>query len=462
MTWGRGVGCAVVLLLFGCSDKAPVFAPFAQSGSRIVYEGYRVGGVDLVMSTTDSQLGVRCAFALASDGVMRCLPRDLAWQQVYASASCDDAPVWASRRVECNAPEYGSLRGGYCDRVAVEKLTATTPPSGSIYELDGAGACVVSSIGAVISDYDFFTGEPVAADNFVAATEGYEHDADGVGVAVRFAEDGSRRVIGPHEARYGRTRAWELEGLGSMFIPESSAMLFPARFTDSNCELPAAWTFRCDSADPVWAVDPYSDSDDVHRLYEIGNETDTVYSRSTDGSCEPAEAPAGAPLRMFDLGEPATDPPLSLAGESVVGGAVTLAVTTTARGEVVAAGAFSIGETPCQPRSDGDRIYCTPSNAPWTPGKYFMDAQCSEAVHRLTEGQLPGDWLRGPATVEQQCGENDPADTWYIMGAEHLGDVWELDEGECKSIRNAPGAHYQIPEPISVDTFPRLELKHLR
>ncbi len=459
---GRGVAVcagASAMLLASCTDTAPKFGPFAQSGTRIVYEGYRVGGIEVVVTQTDSLLGERCQYAVASDGVMRCLPTSTAFQQVYDNANCNGPALWVSWRDECSPPRYGVHPAGYCEPRTLSKLTATTPPSAMLYELTFDGTCEVSSVNDTLAAFDFFTGELAPADGFAAASDSFEHNTDGIGVAVRLGQDGSKRVLGAHDVRYGRTVARDLTDVGRRFVPSDAGWVGSSYYSDASCSQLAAWTFNCDPSPPLWAVAVLEDRTSLH---ELGDETDTIYSRSPAGICEPVEDPIAAdPLRTFHLGPRVTNPPLSPAGESVFGGNLSVSVTTTARGEVVTAGELRFGDTPCDPRIESGRIYCTPTGAPATPGRFYIDASCSQSVHRLVDDQQPGDWLRGASTAEPDCGTISATNMWFIMGEEYLGDVWELDDGECKSIRNAPSVHYHLPEPIGIDTFPTLELVRL-
>ena len=460
---------AAALALFGCGGDANPnqdrFTPFARSGTRIVFDGYRIAGFEYVESRIDVELDVECDFRVASDGITRCLPSLDTPRQVYLGSTCDGPPVLVRRRSSCVSPRYATWRQSprvVCEPYVyvVEELTSRNAPAVTLYERLASGLCEVSSVNDDLPAFDFFDGEVIPPTRFVAQNISQEHNADGLGVTIGRGDDGSRWVIGVHEARYGWVWPMEIEGRGSRFVPSHSAWNPGYDFADFTCTIPAAWASSCDSEKPAWAISYANDARTEYVVNEVGDEVTAWYQREPDGSCAALVSGSG---RGFRLGPVAPNADLAVANDAQVVDVVSMSVTEAASGEVVSLGSLSFGGTRCSPHRDGDLIRCQPivSNQNLLRVLHFRDAQCAQPIHRLDDGQATGDWLHGEPPPWDYCEPIGPATAeWYRIGAEHLGEVWLFSGGACLPIGNAPNVKYHVPEPVPLDTFPALD--HVR
>src|SRR5690349_8336724 len=99
----------VALLFAACAPPAPTSPPFA-SGTRLRVVAWDGGDGALSFVTFhDMELDIDCAFTLADDGVMRCMPA--AGSFVFHDASCSGARFHTPFGLGCTAepaPRYVS------------------------------------------------------------------------------------------------------------------------------------------------------------------------------------------------------------------------------------------------------------------------------------------------------------------------------------------------------------------
>jgi hypothetical protein len=194
-----------ILAVAGCGASSPPNPPPPQldasvttlpvadyaSGSRLRAEVYRdEDGHAVWHGWFDSQLQIECAFDVAEDGALRCLPEPNGYDVVYSDPSCA-TPYAIANEGQLVAPQGYVLAQAFCSSHAVYTGNATLA-TGHFYTLNANGSCTyVTSSGYYLFDIASHT----PASTFVAATIVTQRGDDALDRRVLSAEDGAQRTL---------------------------------------------------------------------------------------------------------------------------------------------------------------------------------------------------------------------------------------------------------------------------
>lgn len=255
------------------------------SGSRIQARYLRAAGMpDVFYGFYDAQLGVACDFLTASDGLLRCLPRQASLSVFigYADAACERRVV--DGPAACDGAGYLRRMDACGERTAVHRLAApaaTTP----VYR-GGAGDCVASGETLQPAPGLLVAGAALEPAVFVAGTRATLPGACRSALQVVETADGARGPIGLGDV------AHELDcrvpsgqpGQGAACAPARLAYATPNLFSDAACTAPAeyaSWSRGPDCAPPELLS-----GDDAADYYAVaGVAADPVFGGNP---CEPA------------------------------------------------------------------------------------------------------------------------------------------------------------------------------
>lgn len=207
-------------------ESGDVLAPRFRSGSRL--RARSVGGEGAAERVFayfwDTKLGVACAFALASDGVPRCLPvPDLPVTDVHLDAACSQ-PVTA---YTCGDAPYvlratPLTRDDECDPIGetieVRAIEPVAAPDGLYVPLPDGG-CGPAPDGVVAGQ----PGATLPPSTFVSAAVQERWTEQGLGVRELVAEDGAMRRLGLLTGADGPCTLRYLADLGPRCVPDDAA-----------------------------------------------------------------------------------------------------------------------------------------------------------------------------------------------------------------------------------------------
>jgi len=201
--------------------------PRFESGSRLQARSIGPsGGADRVFAYfEDSDLGVPCAFRLATDGILRCLPLAdrLVETIAYVDAGCTEpAQAYACGDVRYRLEATPQMRDDPCELPqTVYEVREVEPVAGALYVDDGGCAPLTAGV-ALVGGRD---GAVVPPSRFVSATIEERRTVQGVGVRDLVAEDGARLRQGLFVDPDGPCRIRYLEGLGPRCVPDNAAIV---------------------------------------------------------------------------------------------------------------------------------------------------------------------------------------------------------------------------------------------
>jgi len=308
-------------------DRGDALGPRFASGTRLVARSVGASDSDdrVFVNFHDTDLDVPCAFTLASDEVLRCLPvTALQLGTAYLDANCQQ-PVNA---YPCDAPLY--------DRLAVSReLDDECDPDGFVVEVrevaivepvDGVftnatGSCepwpgdppVVGQVGALV--------DPAT---FVAGTVEERVTRQGFGVREIVADDGAQRHLDLFTEADGDCAMRYLADLGPRCVPANVAILGAGPevdwwFGDAQCATtPLAYRAAnpCDEAPRVAIEFADFEGPVLHRLGPAWSEP-IAYDDRTD-TCDETTV-SETPWTLYPVTGPGTDqtlPPLTLEVET--------------------------------------------------------------------------------------------------------------------------------------------------
>ena len=307
------------------SDPDAPDVPEARDGSRLRIEWFEPdSGPAQVTGIFDTELGIPCAFRVAADKVLRCLPTTDAKGLHFDAATGDAIPVRAvteacmpsylvdhdaATNLDCEARgwvvfEPGEFRTEVCSGISGGSCISTSGPDGDAPP--GSGY--------------LFLGDPVDPATFVAGD--ITTPAGDTRLRHRFleAEDGARigwdvfdtELEGP--CAFGRTEAGELRCLPE--APYEALAYLEAEdawvpFEPGNTACPP------DRIGRVESPSNYSCEEATQAVYGVGDDVDEVCTTTTNGACSSwrvlgEDAPAGA---TFFLAGEELDPSAFVLGE---------------------------------------------------------------------------------------------------------------------------------------------------
>jgi hypothetical protein len=337
-------GALLVSMVAGCGSGASVAAdaPAAESrsprlersGSRLEVRGYEVDTIFVLDGFYDTKLGLMCVPGIASDGVERCVPRDVLPLGPYADGS-DSGPDYAD--ATCSTPV-----------VTISKLTCADPvrvvvrSSGGVGGRDGASYW---RIGAPISPakicpssfgkcsesapdpaYDYFErGAPLPPTELVAFVRHDVSVSPALRAVVVEGEDGSRIQVERDFIDVARSEPCEIAVAEDGVLrctPLSANSLSDRTFADASCVKRAAFGAvtcsrglgKCDEStvsELIFVAASDACASDRHRFYTAGPAIVTGEVHFGSGPTE-CSAPIKQSSTIIEVGsriEPAAFPP---------------------------------------------------------------------------------------------------------------------------------------------------------
>jgi len=187
----------------GAPAHAVPLAGYA-SGSRLRARVLDGGGEPVRFEGfVDTKLGVRCDFAVAQDGVVRCLPTD-DWSTYFADSACSQPLIVAAPGCAAPPPYVRVSTGPAASCTWEPRLDAgrdevLAPGSAlgsvpSLYSSNGSSCGPATSMPTAGST--IYTAHVLAPGTFVAASEATDPRGARIGARVLLAQDGAAEVIG--------------------------------------------------------------------------------------------------------------------------------------------------------------------------------------------------------------------------------------------------------------------------
>ena len=267
------------------------------SGSRL-HARVLDGGGDPVRfeGFVDTKLGVRCDFAVAEDGVVRCLPKG-DWSTFFADSACSQ-PLIAAAPGCAAPPPYVRLSSGPAASCTWEprldagpdRVLAPGSPLGSmppLYSTNGSSCGPATSMPAAGST--LYTAHVLAPGTFVTASEATDPRGARIGARVLLAQDGAAEVIGYFDEKAHAPCDVIQESIGwwsDLCIP--TTMAWASDWADAACtQVAADIGHQCPK--PTIAVDAtfmgtcYSEP--MIHTYAIGASLATAYESNGTGGC---------------------------------------------------------------------------------------------------------------------------------------------------------------------------------
>ncbi len=376
---------------FGAGDDVPVVSDFFRSGSRLRARAFVAeGGAALSQGFTDSQFDAPCAFALAADGKLRCLPG--AGEQVFVDEGCSRI---ATGLMSTTAPRFLSDRGcagtGAVVRRVGQRISAT-----QTYVRTAAGACVA----APTFQHSFWAlGEVVAPETFVAATVTRESRGGNLAIERRVAEDGAMEVsTALLDTERNATCGYEY--WTKRCIPRDAAWASfyggaPYFALDASCTAPIAQpSSRCGVPSVVKVEDKDACGTRALRLTAVGGAVHHMFQRNgVGGSCS-AGADAGDAVVGYELGNPLAETAFPALGIVNLGDArIVVGALASASGEALVGATFidTKLDAPCEARDVNGELRCAPGTS--LKDNTYDDTACTTFVATRPSGcAIPSWW----------------------------------------------------------------------
>ncbi|MEO0606251.1 MAG: hypothetical protein AAF211_32780, partial [Myxococcota bacterium] len=470
-------------------DTGDALGPRFASGTRLEARGFRPpgsGGGAVFATFFDTELQTPCAFARATDDVLRCLPipDPLGPRVAYLDADCQQ-PV---DTFPCDGPPYVTQvlprePTDACDTELemVEVRSVTSAPADGLFVVDPTdGGC--SALGGGLLPAVGAIGAVVAPETFVGSTIEERWTRQGFGARTLVADDGAvlRRQLLLDAGADCAVRY--LDGLGPRCLPADHAVLGSGPgtdwwFGDVRCiDDPLAYRVAtpCLTEPTVAIAFATEGAPQLQRLGPLWT-GEPVYDHRT-GECAPT-APGETPWSLYPVVGPGTNRtlvPLTL--ESVPGDALDFLEFVDVYGLVLGEGFVEgrFGRSGGGPFRDAAGIGCgpwpTPDGARCVPGdvqladddtlRPFADASCTEPL-AATPGAPPGGF--GVVTLAE-CGVRNPGEPVltdvFALGASHPGPLFRIDDdGFCIATDRDPSLTYYRLDDSILDTLPQLVIE---
>jgi len=297
------------------------------SGSRLRARVLDGGGEPVRFEGfVDTKLGVRCDFAVAQDGVVRCLPTSDS-STYFADSACSQPLIVAAPG--CAAPPpYVRLSSGpatFCAweprlHAGPDEVLAPSSPlgpvPGTLYSTNGSSCGPATSPPAASST--LYTAHVIAPGTFVAASEATDPRGARIGARVVLAQDGAAEVIGYFDERAHAPCDVIQESIGwwsDLCIP--TTMAWASDWADAACtQVAADIGHQCPK--PTIAVNATfmgnCTTEPMIHTYAIGASLATAYAGNGTGGCSAVAADPNGELYFATAGpiDPATLPAVSI------------------------------------------------------------------------------------------------------------------------------------------------------
>ncbi len=403
----KAILVAVAVMLAACGSTSSSDDTDAQLAERISHSsGARLrarvaesGGATIFLGWTDTKLGVPCRFALAEDGVMRCIPAtskpasDCGGELVMTEPIVIAPPVCDARYPTIGSSPVVDITMG-APRYAV---TWSVPPCGAaqvtVYRAGGKPKACGAAPG-----YETTSAERVDPSELVSAKVELLDRGPRLAAQIAVAEDGAREVLGIFDrSRNATCHAMTVSSGKAVCVTGDLAYVVPGTyFADqacapgtevghgySKCAAPTALVLRTSSCEEP-------------RLVELGPvvENALVNQRTTANSCgpEPSGTPGwGEKKTFYRAGAPLGHDTFGAVTEAPVrpGRRMTTHVWQSASGEPIALASngsiSSIHDTSlggaCTPVLLGGTLRCAPAPAVIRNQlTLYADAECTDAL----------------------------------------------------------------------------------
>lgn len=267
------------------SPPADYLAEF-RSGSRLEARYWSAAGMpDVFAGFFDTELGVACDFARATDGELRCVPRAAArgTHLGFIDDQCSDA-VWQTVAVCDSENAFIRLDTECSDTFAIARLEPLA--TSAVAHYGTSESCSASTDPLDPSATTFVAGAPLAPSAFVRGTLRELPGVCRASLRVVEAEDGA---IGPHEVfdveRGAACDPTSATGT-SACDPTRRAYVSSGLFTDDGCMEPAG-TFGTWVDGPSCGLPDLISAAPDDGYYEVaGLHEDPLYVSTA--ACEPA------------------------------------------------------------------------------------------------------------------------------------------------------------------------------
>ncbi len=368
----------------GVPDGGPAPGPEvveSQSGERLRRVIVEAAGLERLVGWYDSELEVECSPAMATDGVLRCLPEAADAAVVFADPECSVRV--ASISEACGSePRYGIV------------ATPTCPPAHEVFDLGRPleanarvytnlfGSCRALDEGAAEGLVELGS-EPIAPSTFVAFSL-REVDTDGrLRRLAMESEDGARAFHSWLDSeRDEPCEPGTTEDSTLRCVPALRGT-GPTYFTDETCTTSAALASAPASCPAGYYFEAVGDvCEGAWRISALGDAVAApsgLHQRTgSEGAC--LTLPASSAAAFYDAER--VDPELfeALNFETAVGvDPLGRVIATDATGKAAEAGLVDMErDTVCAMAPTEDGVFrCLPP-ARGTPQGVFLDASCTE------------------------------------------------------------------------------------
>ncbi|MCB9665228.1 MAG: hypothetical protein H6732_14045 [Alphaproteobacteria bacterium] len=462
------------------SDSASVASPpfdGMRSGSRLQAVAWSAGpGTEVFAHFHDTLLGVDCDPLLASDGVVRCLPRTGVQVLGYRDATCR-ARAWFA--VGLDAHDAGYVREEVpdervCGHSAHVRIFQGRPEplAGEVYDWGiDTNACETRGLAAQLSQplpstvyaLDLATDTPVDPTAFVAFTAEDRLGTAGVGVRVLRADDGAEvaiDLVDDHDTCHPRLLEGVTRCTGGPFADRVNGGWWGGAGCDAQALARVGTRPGCPAPRRVLARNHLVDG---YALFEIGAPWTGEVQVGDAQSCAPWEGPGP----WIELGDPipaATIPAVSEVAEGP--GPVHRRRWADAVGDLhlVADAPWSVDgvDGTCDAvRFADDRVACVPDGTVRLDAEpVYADAACSTPVFRTAQPHV----LTGAVDLcDATAGPRSAAQAWSLATDEHVGPVYGrasvwLVGSVCREVREAePGDGWHVGTAVDPTVaFPEL------
>lgn len=280
-------------------------------------DGFAIPLWDGIRPFHDSLLDIVCAFEIAGDGVLRCMPYEANLESpslqggsfFYSDADCT-VRLSRVRHSSVASPQATFLDTSTCPaRRRRWAMGAALPATDTVYALGTGGACVAVSAGT--------TAYPLGAEvDYAAYVSAAVRDGGTRGgyTEVRLvAEDGALQLLGfkPAGSDLLVTPTLAADASLRLLPANSEAWISGSEFSDATCSSPAAQRWgSCTTAPPYlqsWDGGQVG-CEPMARIYGVGAKLGTVYGQESWPTCAPVTVPDRSHFTLGPEVPPATFP----------------------------------------------------------------------------------------------------------------------------------------------------------
>ena len=252
----------------------------------------------------DTQLNLDCSFAIAADGVLRCLPQSVPLADGNSSGYADSActkPVAYSYSPCLVSYVLGMDRSVCPSRLHVYSRGASVP---AMHYANWDGPCTPADYGGSF----YALGPELPASTFVSATYTSGPALGGLTAVYTQGSDGSKGV--DHwmdSASASPCSLFEAADQTQRCIPNTDASGASGQYTDSTCTTPAASTPDVGCGAPAYSGSYGQDSqcNFFFRVFTVGPKLTSLPYAGTTANCTPFKGPG------FDWYSPGSEVPPS-------------------------------------------------------------------------------------------------------------------------------------------------------